>query len=319
LDLVQRVGLDGGWQPVKAAANAGNVLTRRSVGAMQVQYSVVKGLLRQNLPAEKLDALSLDLEKRVGRRGPWTEDEHVELLDLVQRSSLDGGWQSVKAAAYAGNVLTRRSADAMKQQYCLVKGLLRQHLSAEELDALSLNLEKRVGGGGDKWTEDENVVLLDLVERVGFDGGWKGVKEAANAGNVLTRRNVGAMTQQYSVVKGLLRQHLSAEELDALSLDLEKRVGGGGDKWTEDENVVLRELVERVGFDGGARARIRWQAVEVAAKAGNVLTRKNVRGMQQQYSRVMGRLHKPLKKRSKSAENTADKENKLRWRLVEAL
>ena len=84
-------------------------------------------------------------------------------------------------------------------------------------------------------------------------------------------------------------------------------------KWAEDENVELLDLVQRVGLDGG------WQAVEAAAKAGNVLTRRNVMAMQKQYPLVVGRLHKPLKKRSKSAENTADKENELRWRLVEAL
>ncbi len=134
------------------------------------------------------EALSLDLEKRVGRIDMWTEDEHVELLDLVQRVGLDGGWQAVKAAANAGNVLTRRSVDTMKQQYCLVKGLLRQHLPAEELDALSLDLEKRVGG--DKWTEDEHVELLDLVQRVGLDGGWQAVKAAANAGNSREHPNV---------------------------------------------------------------------------------------------------------------------------------
>ena len=151
------------------------------------------------------------------------------------------------------------------------------------------------------YNTNTGVVQWDMPAADGGEQGW----------------SIGGLGGDVGSSIGDLRgeRHSSIGVNEALSLDLEKRVARI-DMWTEDEHVELLDLVQSVGLDGG------WQAVKAAAKAGNVLTRRSVSAMYCEY-RGVGRLHKPLKKhlkkRSKSAENTADKENKLRWRLVEAL
>ncbi len=121
---------------------------------------------------------------------------------------------------------------------------------------------------------------------------WSTVAVAAKAEHVIIGRSATAMERQWHLVRNNLKKNLPADDFDALDLNLP--TGVTRQRRSEDDSVLLMDLVDAARLQVEATTTPLWSTVAATAKTQNVLIDRSLAAMCRQWHVVRNTLKKHL-------------------------
>jgi len=217
-------------------------------------------------------------------RARWNHDEEEKLQKLVDEHGAKRSWQKISETLGSG-----RTASGVEQHWQVMTGQRQRNGATVTKEAQAavpnalLAVGQKDGGSGAerrtsaRWTQDEEARLRDAVAELG-KGKWTLVAERLGTG-----RSPSAVEQHWQIVTGQRKskgRHASAHQQHRTQQVVAPQVYSvlganqpvpleapvprekGGARWTPDEEVQLKALIEEVGAKG------QWRVIAERLRSG---------------------------------------------------